>query len=130
MRAVKNPGMKFLCALSTLLCVIAGTQLWAAEPSVWEQAKAKSYGIEGRVKAISIDESARQVTVKVEQWKDSSKVESVKVCSQDLGSSIQTFEQSEKMTELRQAMAQGTRVKIVYNGPFDRCLSQVITLND
>lgn len=108
---------------SVLILILALPSLGWSESSIWQIAKQKSNSMEGIIKAIVVDEDQKQILLKVET--DQSELKTVQVCAQDLGNDFRNFEQSEKMAFMRQAFARGDRVQVSFNGPFDRCLSQI-----
>ena len=115
--------MKTLKILFVLTVLMMPFKFTWAEASIWESAKRQTNSIEGRIKAIVLDENERQVVLKVET--SASHMQMIKVCEDDIGYDFRTFEQSEKMHRMRKAFRGGSRVKISYNGPFDRCLSTI-----
>jgi hypothetical protein len=110
-------------ALAAVLFGAHAAQADFASFSVWQTAKQKTNSIEGKIKAIVVDEQERRIVLKVET--DQAQVQTVKVCALDADNGFQTFEQSEKMALMRAAFAQGQRVHVSFNGPFDRCLSAI-----
>lgn len=115
--------MKTLKMLFVLTSFVVPFELTWAELSVWDSAKRQTNSIEGRIKAIVLDENQRQVHLKVET--SDSQIQTVKVCNDDIGYDFRTFEQSEKMHRMREAFRGGSKVKISYDGPFNRCLSSI-----
>ena len=102
-------------------------QSWAdwSGPTIWEANKAKANQIEGRIKAIMVNEDQNQILVSLEPADGPQHVQTIKVCNQDFGSDVRNFQQSEKMALLRQAFSRGDKVRVSYGSAFDRCLSSI-----
>ncbi len=113
-----------LLVFTAIFC-FAGLQAGASDWSVWQSAKTSQYQVEGKIRAILSNEDDQQILVRVESSADPSRVETLKVCSHDLGSDYRNWQQSEKMALLRQAFERGDKIGLSYGGPFDRCLSGI-----
>jgi len=114
--------MTSLKGLMVLTALVPLASAWA-DLSVWDLAKRNAHSVEGRITAILVDEDEKKILLKVETGPQVT--QTVKVCSQDVGSDVKSFEQGEKMALMRQAFGSGARVQLSFNGPFDRCLTHI-----
>lgn len=108
----------------------ADSSIWSSigqNASVWNQQRDNSNSLEGRIKAIVVDEDQDRILVRVETG--SLETETVTICDEKVDSTIRTLREVEKMNLMRQAFENGRRVRISYRSPFDRCVSKVVYSN-
>lgn len=91
--------------------------------SVWEKMKIQSLAVEGVVKSIAINDSSREIMVRVAT--QTNKSVTVKVCPEYHGQKFRHVMKTDKMEMLRQAMNEGRRVKVSTGGSFDSCVAHV-----
>jgi hypothetical protein len=117
--------MRMFKDLSVIALLISGPITWAwAEDTVWESSKRQSNSIEGRIKAIVVNDSTNKILVKLESANESKNVQTLSMCNQDVAD-FNRFQQSEKMALIRLAFARGDKVFANIGGPFERCLSSI-----
>ncbi len=104
-----------------------------AQMSVWEQSKAAAaYTVQGTIEEVTADEETRQVLIQVRNDNPAAvnSVETLRICSDNLGGTKEEFFKRAQMDLIRDAKSKGTKVRISYGSPFNSCVSRVTLLSN
>lgn len=91
--------------------------------SIWDEMKKESSAIRGQVKSIAVDDSAKEITVRILAQDKSSVL--IKVCPEYNGQIFNHVVNQDKMSLLRQALSDGSEVQVSTGGAFDACVTSV-----
>lgn len=106
--------------ISLLVCCSLASASAIGATSVWDEARRDANVVTGKV--VSIATNDNEVLVRIS---DGAKTETYKVCAVYPGGDGLNIAENERMRSLRDAFNKGDKVKVSYNGPFDRCISTV-----
>lgn len=111
--------------VTTLLPVHAD---WSTFETVWEKSKEEAHSFEGVIKVIYVDDEEDRIMVRMKS-EDQVDLEEFMVCPNGIQSALNQNESTE-MRLIRQAFANGTTVKVGYEGPFQRCISSIKLISE
>lgn len=104
---------------------ITVTSVAGAANTVWEQAKAQSNGLTGMVTAIAENEG--EVLYRISH---DGITETFRVCSDFAAGDALNVVENNRRELLRDAFNYQHKVRIVHNGPYQRCLTDVEVFRD
>lgn len=95
-------------------------------PNVWDQTKNISNSIEGTVRSIDVlnQDLFVQLSIKTKR-KKTEQTERLKICTSHTGGDIHNLAEAQLVLTLRQAAERSQRVRVTYEGAFNRCITSV-----